>query len=117
MDEIYAYGIRNTWKFAFDNETGRLWGADVGQGAFEEVNIELKWMGSGLHERGIDVKTGRVLVEVDPNYFRPADVEQLLGDPSKARNTLGWNPRRTSFTELVKIMARYDLEQVKLLQR
>lgn len=85
--------------------------------AFEEMGIELKWENSGVNERGIDVESGRILVEVDPKYFRPADVEQLLGDPSKAKNVLGWNPRKTSFIELIKIMARYDLEQVKLLQK
>ncbi len=81
--------------------------------AFEELNIVLEWEGTGVNERGIDAKTGKVLVEVDPKYFRPADVEQLLGNPSKAKTVLGWNPRKTSFTELVKIMARYDMEQVK----
>ncbi|MFA6831443.1 MAG: GDP-mannose 4,6-dehydratase [Bacteroidaceae bacterium] len=85
--------------------------------AFHEVGIELKWENCGVNERGIDLKNGHVLVEVDPKYFRPADVEQLLGDPSKAKNVLGWNPRKTSFTELVKIMANYDMEQVKLLQK
>lgn len=81
--------------------------------AFEELNIVLEWEGTGVNERGIDAETGKVLVEVDPKYFRPADVEQLLGNPSKAKAVLGWNPRKTSFTELVKIMARYDMEQVK----
>ncbi|MBO7584112.1 MAG: GDP-mannose 4,6-dehydratase, partial [Bacteroidales bacterium] len=55
---------------------------------------------------------GRTLVEVDPKYFRPAEVDQLLGDPSKARKALGWNPRKTSFEELVKIMVKHDLEEV-----
>lgn len=81
--------------------------------AFEELTIVLEWEGTGVNERGIDAETGKVLVEVDPKYFRPADVEQLLGNPSKAKAVLGWNPRKTSFTELVKIMARYDMEQVK----
>ena len=59
--------------------------------------------------------TGKVLVEVDPKYFRPAEVEQLLGDPTKARELLGWNPRKTSFPELVKIMVDHDMKFVKKL--
>ena len=66
-----------------------------------------------MNEKGIDKATGKVLVEVDPKYFRPADVEQLLGDPTKAKEKLGWNPRQTSFEELVKRMTEYDLKNVK----
>ena len=83
--------------------------------AFKEVGIELRWEGEGVNEKGIDVKTGKVLVEVDSKYFRPAEVEQLLGDPTKARTLLGWNPRRTSFEELVKIMVSHDMKFVKKL--
>ena len=68
-----------------------------------------------MDEKGIDVLTGKVLVEVDPKYFRPAEVEQLLGDPTKARELLGWNPRKTSFPELVKIMVDHDMKFVKKL--
>lgn len=81
--------------------------------AFGYAGIELRWEGSGVDERGIDVKTGRVLVEVDPKYFRPAEVEQLLGNPTKAKTLLGWNPRKTSFDELVRLMVMHDLEAVK----
>ena len=81
--------------------------------AFKEAGIELRWKGEGVDEKGIDVATGKVLVEVDPKYFRPAEVEQLLGDPTKARTLLGWNPRKTSFEELVSIMVRHDMEKVK----
>ncbi|MCP9612062.1 GDP-mannose 4,6-dehydratase [Coprobacter tertius] len=81
--------------------------------AFAEAGIDLKWEGEGVDEKGIDVKTGRVLVEVDPKYFRPSDVEQLLGDPTKARTLLGWNPRKTSFEDLVRIMVEYDMRFVK----
>ena len=81
--------------------------------AFKEAGIELRWEGEGVDEKGIDVATGKVLVEVDPKYFRPAEVEQLLGDPTKARTLLGWNPRKTSFGELVSIMVRHDMEKVK----
>lgn len=83
--------------------------------AFKEVGIELRWEGKGVEEKGIDINTGRELVAVDPKYFRPAEVEQLLGDPIKAKTVLGWNPRKTSFPELVKIMVRHDMKFVKKL--
>lgn len=80
--------------------------------AFKYAGIELKWEGEGVNEKGIDVKTGKVLVEVDEKYFRPAEVEQLLGDASKAQTLLGWNPRKTSFEDLVKIMVESDLKAI-----
>ena len=83
--------------------------------AFEEVGIELRWEGEGVEEKGIDVKTGKVIVEVDSKYFRPSEVEQLLGDPTKAKTLLGWNPRQTSFEDLVKIMATHDMKFVRKL--
>ncbi|MDH6316364.1 GDPmannose 4,6-dehydratase [Parabacteroides sp. PF5-5] len=83
--------------------------------AFKEAGIELRWEGNGIEEKGIDIATGRTLVEVDPKYFRPAEVEQLLGDPTKARTVLGWDPRKTSFQELVKIMVSHDMRFVKKL--
>ena len=83
--------------------------------AFKEVGIELRFEGEGVNEKGIDVATGRVLLEVDPSYFRPAEVEQLLGDPTKARTVLGWNPTKTSFAELVRIMVEHDMRFVKKL--
>ncbi|NDV81530.1 GDP-mannose 4,6-dehydratase [Bacteroides sp. 51] len=83
--------------------------------AFKETGIELRWEGEGVNEKGIDVSTGKVLVEVDPKYFRPAEVEELLGDPTKARTLLGWNPTKTSFAELVKIMVTHDMRFVKKL--
>ena len=79
--------------------------------AFREAGIELRWEGSGVDEKGIDTATGRTLVEVDPKYFRPAEVEQLLGDPTKAKTLLGWNPRKTSFEDLVKLMVQHDLKK------
>lgn len=82
--------------------------------AFKEAGIELRWEGSGVDEKGIDVQTGKVLVEVDPKYFRPAEVEQLLGDPTKARTVLGWNPQKTSFEELVRIMVQHDMNELKI---
>lgn len=83
--------------------------------AFKEAGIELRWEGEGVDEKGIDTKTDKVLVEVDKKYFRPAEVEQLLGDPSKAKKVLGWNPQTTSFPELVKIMVEDDLKFAKKL--
>ena len=81
--------------------------------AFHEVGIDLRWEGEGVEERGIDIATGRVLVEVDPKYFRPAEVETLLGDPTKAKELLGWNPSKTSFEELVRIMVHHDVAYVQ----
>ena len=81
--------------------------------AFAHAGIRLRFEGGGLEEKGIDEATGRVLVEVSPEFFRPAEVDLLLGDPSKAREVLGWNPRKTSFDELVRIMVEHDMELVK----
>lgn len=83
--------------------------------AFGEVGLNLHWEGKGVNEKGIDVKTGKVIVEVDPKYFRPCEVEQLLGDPTKAKTLLGWNPTKTNFSELVKIMVEHDIRFVKKL--
>lgn len=80
--------------------------------AFRRAGIDLRWDGEGVDERGIDRSSGRVLVEVSPRYFRPAEVEQLLGDPTKAREQLGWNPRKTSFEQLVNIMVDSDIKLV-----
>lgn len=84
--------------------------------AFAEAGIHLRWEGEGVNEKGIDIATGKILVEVDPKYFRPAEVEQLLGDPTKAKTLLGWNPRKTSFEELVRLMVRHDIKFVKKLK-
>ncbi len=84
--------------------------------AFAEAGITLRWQGTGTDEKGIDTATGRVLVEVDPKFFRPAEVEQLLGDPAKAKKLLGWNPTRTPFFELVKRMVQHDIRFVKKLK-
>lgn len=81
--------------------------------AFERVGINLRWEGEGIDERGIDTATGKVLVEVDPRFFRPSEVEQLLGNPAKARERLGWNPTKTSFRQLVDLMVDSDVELVK----
>lgn len=81
--------------------------------AFARAGITLRWEGEGVDEKGIDIATGRVLVEVDPKYFRPCEVEQLLGDPTKARTKLGWNPRKTSFEQLVHIMVDHDMDMIR----
>ena len=80
--------------------------------AFKNVGIELRWEGEGIDEKGIDTATGKVLVEVSPDFYRPTDVVNLLGDPTKARTQLGWNPSKTSFEQLVKIMTDSDMAKV-----
>lgn len=81
--------------------------------AFAEADIPIQWQGEGVTEKGINAHTGEVIIEVDPKYFRPAEVEQLLGDPTKARTLLGWNPTQTPFKELVKKMMKHDMVFVK----
>ncbi|MBR4183912.1 MAG: GDP-mannose 4,6-dehydratase, partial [Lachnospiraceae bacterium] len=80
--------------------------------AFHHAGIELEWKGEGLDEVGIDKATGREVVAVSPDFYRPTDVVNLWGDPSKAKRELGWNPMKTSFEELVEIMTRHDMEKV-----
>ena len=80
--------------------------------AFRYAGIELRWEGEGEHEQGIDVQTGKVRVQVSPDFYRPTDVVNLWGDPTKARACLGWNPSKTSFEELVRIMVEHDMAQV-----
>ena len=81
--------------------------------AFAEVGRTLQWRGKGVEETGIDQKTGKVVVRVDPTYFRPTEVDLLIGDASKARAKLGWKPKR-SFAQLVKEMVAGDLEIARL---
>ena len=80
--------------------------------AFRYAGIELEFRGEGLEEKGIDKATGRVLIEVSEDFYRPTDVVNLWGDPAKARKELGWNPMKTSFEELVSIMMKHDMEKV-----
>lgn len=80
--------------------------------AFRCAGIELEFMGEGAEEKGIDSKTGKVLIEVSEKFYRPTDVVNLLGDPSKAKTELGWNPMRTPFNELVRIMVMHDMKKV-----
>lgn len=80
--------------------------------AFKHVGIELEFVGEGADEKGIDKATGKVLIEISPDFYRPTDVVNLWGDPSKARKELGWNPQKTTFEELVKIMVDADMAKV-----
>ena len=78
--------------------------------AFSSVGVSICWEGKGLDEKGYDAKSGKILVSVNPKWFRPTDVDNLLGDPSKAKSVLGWNPQKTSFDELVRLMMAHDCE-------
>jgi GDPmannose 4,6-dehydratase len=81
--------------------------------AAEAIGITIAWEGSGLEERGVDVRTGRTVVAIDPRFFRPAEVDLLIGSPRKAKQRLGWSPR-TSFLELVRMMAESDLRAAQV---
>jgi len=81
--------------------------------AFSHVGIDLEWQGEGINEKGIDKATGRVLVEVSEAFYRPTDVVDLWGDPTKAKEKLGWDPQETSYEDLVRIMAEHDLALAK----
>lgn len=81
--------------------------------SFKNIGIEIGWEGEGINEKGFNNVTGEVLVEVNPEYFRPIEVEQLLGDPSKARTLLGWNPTSTPFEKLVEIMVKHDYRMIE----
>lgn len=85
---------------------------EFAQLAFHDAGIELEWQGEGLNEKGIDKATGKVLVEVSPDFYRPTDVVNLWGDPTKAKTHLGWNPTKTTFEELVRIMVEHDMQKV-----
>lgn len=81
--------------------------------SFKYAGIELEWQGKGVDEKGVDKKTGKILVEVSPEFFRPTDVVTLLGDPAKAKAALGWKPSKTPFEELVRLMTENDINNVK----
>ena len=80
--------------------------------AFHHAGIEVEWKGEGLNEKGINKANGKVIVEVSPDFYRPTDVVNLWGDPTKAKTELGWNPTKTSFEELVELMTKHDMEKV-----
>lgn len=98
-DYVIATGVQHTVR-------------DFATLAFKHAGIELEWKGEGENEKGIDKATGKVLVEVSPDFYRPTDVVNLLGDPTKAKTKLGWNPMTTSFEQLVEIMVKHDMEKV-----
>lgn len=99
-DFVIATGVQHTVR-------------DFVEKAFSANGIKIRWEGSGLDEKGIDAATGRILVCVNPEWFRPTDVDNLWGDPTKAKTVLGWNPQKTSYEELVEIMAKHDRELAK----
>ena len=80
--------------------------------AFRFAGMELEWQGKGVNEKGIDKASGRTVIEVSPDFFRPTDVVNLLGDPSKAKRELGWNPLKTPFEKLVQLMVEHDMKKV-----
>lgn len=82
--------------------------------AFRNVGIELEFLGEGMEEKGIDKATGKVVIEVSADFYRPTDVVNLWGDPTKAKTKLGWNPTETSFEQLVKIMVDHDMEKAAM---
>lgn len=86
---------------------------DFTEKAFRYAGIDIRWEGKGIDEKGYDAQTGKLLVSVNPQWFRPTDVDNLWGDPTKAKTVLGWNPQKTSYEELVKIMTLNDLELAK----
>ena len=86
---------------------------DFATKAFAHCGLELDWQGSGINEKGIDKISGKVLVEVNPKFYRPTDVVCLLGDPSKAKRVLGWNPSKTSYEELIRLMVNHDLKMAQ----
>lgn len=99
-DFVIATGVQHTVR-------------DFTERAFKNVGIELRWEGHGVDEKGYDRKTGKMLVCVNPKWFRPTDVDNLLGDPTKARTLLGWEPQKTSYEELVRIMSEHDYALAK----
>ena len=86
---------------------------DFTEKAFAANGITIRWEGTGLEEKGYDAATGKMLVCVNPAWFRPTDVDNLWGDPTKAKTVLGWNPQKTSYEELVKIMGEHDRQLAK----
>ena len=86
---------------------------DFTEKAFKEVGINIRWEGTGINEKGYDVATGKMLVCVNEQWFRPTEVDNLWGDPTKAKKVLGWDPQKTSYEELIKIMVKHDYELAK----
>jgi len=124
IDEIGTYDPNtDPSTFKIDEEKAKKWLTDGAQPTevvgklFKAAGIELKFEGEGINEKGICISgpanlIGKTLVEVSEDFYRPTDVVNLLGDPTKARQTLGWNPQKTSFDQLVTIMVKHDMEKV-----
>ena len=100
QDFVIATGIQHTVR-------------DFTERAFAENGIVVRWEGSGSEEKGYDAATGKCIVSVDPQWYRPTDVDNLLGDPTKARTVLGWDPQKTGYEELVRIMAQHDRQAAR----
>ncbi len=99
-DFVIATGVQHTVR-------------DFTERAFAANGIKIRWEGTGVNEKGYDVETGKMLVCVNPQWFRPTDVDNLWGDPTKAKTVLGWNPQKTSYEQLVEIMAKHDRQLAK----
>lgn len=99
-DFVIATGVQHTVR-------------DFTEKAFACTGITLRWEGTGIDEKGYDAETGKLLVSVNPKWFRPTDVDNLWGDPTKAKTVLGWNPQKTSYEELIKIMVEHDLKEAE----
>ena len=99
-DFVIATGVQHTVR-------------DFTEKAFAANGMTIRWEGTGIDEKGYDAATGKLLVCVNPQWFRPTDVDNLWGDPTKAKTVLGWNPQKTSYEELVEIMAKHDRELAK----
>lgn len=99
-DFVIATGVQHTVR-------------DFTEKAFAENGIKIRWEGTGVDEKGYDEATGKMVVSVNPQWFRPTDVDNLWGDPTKAKTELGWNPQKTSYEELIHIMATHDRELAK----
>lgn len=99
-DFVIATGVQHTVR-------------DFTEKAFACAGITIRWEGFGIDEKGYDAKTGKLLVSVNPRWFRPTDVDNLWGDPTKAKTVLGWNPQKTSYEELIKIMVAHDLKEAE----
>lgn len=99
-DFVIATGVQHTVR-------------DFTERVFAANGFSIRWEGSGIEEKGYDKETGKLLVSVNPEWFRPTDVDNLLGDPTKAKTVLGWNPQKTSYEELIKIMAEHDRDLAK----
>ncbi|MCR5372595.1 MAG: GDP-mannose 4,6-dehydratase [Solobacterium sp.] len=99
-DFVIATGVQHTVR-------------DFAEKAFAYNGYKLRWEGEGIEEKAYDAKTGKLLIDVDPAFYRPTDVVNLLGDPAKAKETLGWNPQQTSYEELIRIMAEHDRKLAK----